>query len=122
MTDPVTAARDYLDCWNRKDLAGIAAHLHPDVTFKGPMAEVAGKTAVLASTERMFPMLQGYEIREIFAAGDHVMCVYDFVCHAPVGRCRTAELLTFDDGLIRATELFFDARPFEAAQRARAAA
>jgi hypothetical protein len=27
----------YLDAWSRKDLDGIAIHLHPDAHFKGPM-------------------------------------------------------------------------------------
>ncbi len=30
-----------------------------------------------------------------------------------IGVCRTAELMTFKDGLISGIELFFDARPFE---------
>ncbi len=37
-----------------------------------------------------------------------------------IGVCRTAELVRFQDGLIRDIELFFDARPFEAMQRSQA--
>ena len=62
-------ATAYIDAWSRKDLDGIATHLHPAVHFKGPMQE----------------------------------------------------LVRFEDGLVRDTELFFDARPFEAMQRAQAA-
>ena len=36
----------YLDAWSRKDLDGIAIHLHPDVHFKGPMQELNGREAI----------------------------------------------------------------------------
>ena len=41
------------------------------------------------------------------------MFAYDFVCEPPIGVCRTAELITFEDGLVKTIELFYDARPFE---------
>jgi len=110
----------YLDAWSRKDLDGIAIHLHPDVHFKGPMQELNGRDAVLASTKRVFPLLVRLDVRARFISGDQAMFAYDFVCHEPIGVCRTAEMVRFADGLIRETELFFDARPFEAVQKAQA--
>jgi hypothetical protein len=110
----------YLDAWSRKDLDGISVHLHPDVHFKGPMQELDGRDAVLASSERIFPLLERLEVRARFVSGDRAMFAYDFVCRDPIGVCRTAELVRFQDGLIRDIELFFDARPFEAMQRAQA--
>ena len=109
----------YLDAWSRKDLDGISVHLHPEVYFKGPMQELQGREAVLASSKRMFALLERLEVRARFVSGDRAMCAYDFVCREPIGVCRTAELLRFRDGLICDIELFFDARPFEAMQRAR---
>jgi len=108
----------YLDAWSRKDLEGVAAQLHPDVHFKGPMQELNGRDAVLASATRIFPLLEKLNVRAQFISGDQAMFVYDFVCHEPIGLCRTAELVRFQDNLIRETELFFDARPFEAMQKA----
>jgi hypothetical protein len=111
----------YLDAWSHKDLDGIAVHLHPQVHFKGPMQELNGREAVLASSERIFPLLERLDVRARFVSGERAMFAYDFVCRAPIGVCRTAELVRFEDGLIRDIELFFDARPFEAMQRAQAA-
>jgi hypothetical protein len=111
----------YLDAWSRKDLDGIAIHLHPDVHFKGPMQELNGREAILVSSKRVFPLLERLDVRGKFVSGDRAMFAYDFVCHDPIGVCRTAELVRFQDGLIRDIELFFDARPFEAMQRAQAA-
>ncbi len=110
----------YLDAWSRKDLDGIAIHLHPEVHFKGPMQELNGRDAVLAASKRIFPLLERLEVRARFVSGNRAMFAYDFVCREPIGVCRTAELIRFEDGLIRDIELFFDARPFEAMQRAQA--
>jgi hypothetical protein len=111
----------YLDAGSSKDLDGIAVHLHPDVHFKGPMQELSGRDAILASSKRVFPLLERLDVRGKFVSGDRAMFAYDFVCREPIGACRTAELVRFQDGLIRDIELFFDARPFEAMQRAQAA-
>lgn len=110
----------YLDAWSRKDIEGIATHLHPNVHFKGPMQELNGREAVLISTRRIFPLLLRLDVRARFISGDQAMFAYDFVCHEPIGVCRTAEMVRFEDGLIRETELFFDARPFEAMQKVQA--
>jgi hypothetical protein len=113
---------DYLNAWSRKDLDGIAARLHAEVHFKGPMQELNGRDAVLAASKQIFPLLERLDVRAQFVSGERAMFAYDFVCREPIGVCRTAELVHFQDGLIRDIELFFDARPFEAMQRARAAA
>ena len=118
MTDPKKLASDYLDAWARKDAERIGAFLHPDVTFVGPVLQTRGRDAVLAAAERMFPMLQRLEVRALFAEGDRALAAYDFVCAEPIGLCRTAELIGFDGDRISSIELFFDARPFEAAMRA----
>ena len=85
------------------------------------MQELNGRDAVLASAKRIFPILERMDIRGQFGGGDRAVFVYDFICRQPIGVCRTAELVRFEDGLVRDTELFFDARPFEAMQRAQAA-
>jgi hypothetical protein len=113
--------RAYLDAWTRRDIDGIAAHLHADVHFKGPMQELDGRDAVIESTRRILPLLLRFEVRAQFALRDRAMFAYDFVCRDPIGVCRTAELVKFEDGLVRDIELFFDARPFAALQRPGAA-
>jgi ketosteroid isomerase-like protein len=109
----LASAEAYLQAWHRKDISEIAKHLHPDVSFIGPMTQVTGKEPVLESSKKIFRLLQKLNVRSIFSSGDQVMAAYDFVCAEPIGVCRTAELLTFKDGLISGIELFFDARPFE---------
>jgi len=114
-------SKAYIDAWARKDLDGIAAHVHPQVHFRSPNADTTGRAAYVAAVARMLPLLEGIDVRAQFVSGDSAMFVYDFICRAPIGICRTAELLRFEDGLVRESEVFFDPRPFEALARARAA-
>jgi hypothetical protein len=106
-------AETYLTAWQRKDLQAIGEHIRPNVRFKGPMSETTGKEAFLAAAQRIFPILQSLTVRSTFASGSEVVAIYDFNCSEPIGACRTAELITFQDGLISGVELFFDARPFD---------
>ena len=106
-------AEAYLQAWQRKDEAGIATFVHPQVEFVGPIAQTKGRDAFLAGAQRMFPLLKEIKIHTMFFSGDQVLFTYDFICVEPVGICRTAELITIKDGQIGRVELFFDPRPFE---------
>jgi ketosteroid isomerase-like protein len=110
----------YLDAWSRKDLEGVAAYIHPDVRFKAPMQELHGRNAYVEATRRVFAILDKVDVRATFVSGERAVLIYDFVCRPPIGVSSTAEMVRFQDGLIRDTELFFDARPFEAMQKAMA--
>ncbi len=119
---PQTIADAYIDAWSRKDAAAIADLIAPSVTFKGPMAQTQGAGPFMAAVGAMFALLRRIDRRALFVDGDAALAVYDFVCAEPIGACRTAEMLTIEGGKIVASELFFDARPFEAMARARSAA
>jgi hypothetical protein len=121
MAETEIACADYLDAWARKDLDAIGARIYHDVVFKSPTASTTGRAAYLAATARFLTMVEQVVVRGRFVSGDRAMFAYDFVCHAPVGVCPTAELIRVEDGLVRESEIFFDARPFEALARARAA-
>jgi len=117
MGKSIDLAASYLEHWQRKDLDGIARHLHPAVHFTGPMIEMNGREGVVAAVARILPLLKDFRVRSTFISGDRAMFTYDFVCEAPVGVCRTAEEVTFEDGLVKTIELFYDPRPFEALTR-----
>jgi ketosteroid isomerase-like protein len=118
---PQTVAEAYLDAWSRKDAPAIAALVAAGVTFKGPMAQTEGVAPFMAAVGAMFPLLRRIERRALFVTDASVLAVCDFVCAEPIGACRTAEMLSIEDGRIVASEVFFDARPFEALARARCA-
>jgi ketosteroid isomerase-like protein len=104
--------RSYLESWDRKDLTGIGKYLQPQVHFKSPTSETTGKEVFLEAAKRIFPLLHGVTVRFVFVCGEQAAAIYDFNCLEPVGVSRTAELITFQDGLIARVELFFDASPF----------
>lgn len=103
----------YLDAWDRKDLKGIAGYLHPQVSFKGPMMTAKGKEKVVMIFEKTLPMLNSLKIKTKFLGDRQTIFTYDFNCIDPIGLCRCAELMNYEDGQIIGIELFFDARPFE---------
>jgi hypothetical protein len=96
-----------------KDVAGAARHLHPDVRFTGPMADLVGKEAVLEAAKRFATLVKGIVVRAKFGSDDQKMLAYDVDFDEPIGICRTAVLMTFKNGLIASIELFYDARAFE---------
>jgi len=109
----VTTAEAYYEAMNDKDLAGVARHLHPDVRFVGPMADLVGKEAVLEAAKRFVTLIKSLRVRAKFGSDDTAMLAYDVDFGEPIGICRTAVLMTFKDGLVASIELFYDARPFE---------
>ena len=111
----------YYTAWQRKDLNAILACLHPDIVFKSPTATTNGRDAYAQGAQRFLPLVERVEVRWTFVEPDGAMIAVDFHCIQPIGLCRTAERLGLKDGLIIDDELFFDARPFEALSRSKAA-
>jgi hypothetical protein len=96
-----------------KDVSRMARYLHPDVQLVGPMDALTGKDAVLEAAKRLFNFIKSIKVQAKLGSGDQVMLTYDMDFAEPVGICRAAVLMTFKEGLIARSELFFDARPFE---------
>jgi len=109
----VASVEAYYKAMNDKDVASVARHLHPDVQFIGPMANLAGKEAVLEAAKRFISFISGIRIRAKFGSEDQAILTYDADFGEPIGICRTAVLMNFKDDLIARIELFYDARPFE---------
>jgi ketosteroid isomerase-like protein len=109
----VASAEAYYQAMHNKDLAGVARHLHPDVRFLGPLADLTGKEAVLEAAKRFVSLTKSLKVRAKFGSDNTAMLAYDVDFGEPIGICRSAVMMTFNDGLITRIELFYDARPFE---------
>ena len=109
----VASAEAYYKAMEEKDVSGMAQYLHSDVHLVGPMDALTGKEAVLGAAKRLFNLIRSIKVRAKLGSGDQVVLTYDMDFAEPVGICRTAVFMTFKDGLIARSELFFDARPFE---------
>lgn len=106
-------AEAYYRAIGNKDTASVAELLHPEVHLIGPLREVSGKEAVLGAITSYVAQIKGLSIHAGFGSEEQAMVNYDVDFGQPLGICRTAALLTFQDRLIARLELFFDARPFE---------
>jgi ketosteroid isomerase-like protein len=108
----VASAVAYYRAMADKDLTGMARYLHPDVHLISPMEELTGKEAVLAAVKPLVNLIKSIKVHAKFGSENQAMLTYDMEFAEPIGVTRTAVLMTFKDGLIARSELFFDARPF----------
>jgi SnoaL-like domain len=113
MSDSTTRiATSYYQAMAEKDVAELTKYLHPDVHFRG-LVEAQGREAFLGAAKHMMTLSTGLEIRAVVGDSERAMVAYDLLFAPPIGAVRTAALLTFDAGLIKSIELFFDASPFK---------
>jgi hypothetical protein len=73
----VASAEAYYRAMSGKDLAGVARHLHPDVRFVGPLAELVRKEAVVEAATGFAALIKSLRIRAKFGSEDRVMLAYD---------------------------------------------
>lgn len=112
-TNNIAIAEAYYRAMGEKNIEGIDKHLHSDVLFVGPLAEIRGKIGVLESAKAILNFFKTLTIRATFGSEDQVMIAYDLDCPAPIEKFRVAALLTFKEDLITKIELFYDASPFQ---------
>jgi hypothetical protein len=106
-------AEDYLDAVNEQDIEALGKNLHPQLHFKASMCEIDGRQNFLDHTEKFFTSIKGLEIRARFSSSNHTFFLYDLFFNNSLGMSRTANLMTFENGMIREMELVYDPRPFE---------
>ena len=99
----------YLTAWETNDSLGIKRRIHPEARFKAPMLELNGHDRVTDSLVRISTRLQAFRVRSTFVSGNAAMFAVDLLCEPPIGSCAMAELVTFEDGLVKTIELFCDA-------------
>jgi ketosteroid isomerase-like protein len=107
----MAVAEKYYAALARKDLTEMAQYLHPDVEFISPLATLQGKQAYLKAAKGFAEAIVTITVRGIFGDDNQVMMAYDTLFPEPIGHFATASLITFEDGLMRKLEFFYDSRP-----------
>lgn len=107
----VAAVEQYYQALARKDLTEMGKYLHPDVEFISPLATLQGKKAYLEAAVAFAQALRSLTIRAIFGKEEQVMVAYEVLFPEPIGNFPTAGLITFEDGLMKRLEFFYDPRP-----------
>ena len=111
-TANVMKAEEYYKLVGEKNIEGFKKYLDPDVEFKGPLAALNGREAVITATSNFTNACQSLTIRAKFGEGDQAMLVYDVDIPGISKSFPGASLLTFRDGLIVRIELFYDGSRF----------
>ncbi len=109
---PVALAEEYYKLVGEKNLEGIKNYLHHDVELHGPVGNLKGKEAVIKATSEYMNLFESLAIRSKFGAGDQAMIVYAVDIPGIAKGFPAAVLLSFRDGLIVKSELFYDGSRF----------
>jgi len=113
METPVKKAEEYYTLVAKRDIEGIKGYLHPDVEFKGPLVSLKGREAVLDATKNFMNTFKSLTVRAKIGSDNQAMIVYDVDVPCISPSFFGASHLSFQDGLIRKIELYFDGSRFE---------
>ncbi len=108
----VNRALAYYGAVGSQNITGVAELMHPAARLIGPLGEVEGREAVLQAVTKFATLLKSLRVKASFGSEDQAMVNYDVDFGEPIGICRSASLMTFENGLIARIELFYDVRPF----------
>jgi ketosteroid isomerase-like protein len=111
--DPKELAIEYLDAVGKKDLGRVQQLLAADVKFTGPMMARDTAAEFVAALKRLGAIHVRNDIRRVFADGDEVCVIYDFVTDTPAGAIPTIEWLRVEGGRIRSINLYYDRVPWK---------
>ena len=110
---PQDIALEYINALGKHDYDAIAKLLAPDAVLVGPAATRTGVPEILGALKRLAAIHVRSDVRKVFADGDDVCIIYDFVTDTPAGAVATIEWLKIDNGLIRSTNLYYDRVPWQ---------
>jgi ketosteroid isomerase-like protein len=119
MTEQLQAlATGYVEAVGRNDYDALSGLFDPDVEFHGPYVTLRGAGEYLTALRRLAAVRLRHDVRKVFADGNDVCVIYDFVTDTAAGAVPFVEWLTFDRGRLRAIRLYFDREQFAPAREA----
>jgi hypothetical protein len=113
--DVRSVGEGYFDAWTSGDFETARSFVHDDLTFRGPFETFERADDFFQSLRRVGGgLLERAEKKRVFADGQDVCIIYDFVAKEPVGASPTVEWYRVRDGKISGIQIVFDTRPFAA--------
>ncbi len=114
--DLTELARGYYHAYERHDPDWVAARLAPGFTFTSPFDDAIGRDAYFRRCWPAEPLHHHFDFIMVAQDGARVMVAYDAELKHPNAvhpamRFRNAEVLTFEDGLLKNVEVFFGDPP-----------
>ncbi len=112
-TDTKTLALAYLDAVAKQQYEKLEVLLAPDLQFRGPVTSRTSAQDYIGALKRLAAVHTGNQVKRVFADGDEVCVIYDFVTNTPAGALATIEWLKFDGGRIQSIDLYYDRLPWQ---------
>jgi hypothetical protein len=109
-----TLAVAYLEAVGKKDLGRVQELLAPDLKFVGPSMSRTSAQEFIQALQRLGAIHVRNDVRRVFADGNEVCVIYDFVTDTPAGALPTIEWLRFEGGRIQSINLYYDRVPWKA--------
>ncbi|HEY7372741.1 MAG TPA: nuclear transport factor 2 family protein [Polyangia bacterium] len=112
-TDRKTLALEYLNAVGKQQYGKLEAMLAPDLTVRGPAATRTSAADFLGAVKRLGAIHVRSDVKRVFADGDEVCVIYDFVTDTPAGALTTIEWLRFEGDRVRSIDLYYDQLPWQ---------
>ena len=112
-TDRKTLALAYLNAVGKQQYGKVEALLAPDVQFRGPSMTRTSAEELLGALKRLAAIHVRNDVKRVFADGDEVCVIYDFVTDTPAGALPTIGWLRFEGERIRSIDLYYDRLPWQ---------
>ena len=113
-TSTTEVVESYRAALGTGDFATARTFMQDNMTFQGPLDTFNTADQYLEASKRLATIIQGIDIKRVFADGDDVCILYDMVTNTPAGTAFIAEWYQVKEGKIVALRAVFDARPFAA--------
>ncbi len=105
--------RNYQDAFYRGDFRAACAVLADDLDFEGPLEKHSTSRDLLASLERLEPIMKEVRVLKVMSSGDDVCVLYDFITNTDaIGTTRIAEWFHVQDDRIDRIRIYFDPTPY----------
>jgi ketosteroid isomerase-like protein len=114
MNDNKTLVLAYLDAVTRKDVKKLEALLAADLLFVSPAMTRHSAGEYLDALNRLAAIHVRNDVKRMFAEGDEVCVIYDFVTDTVAGAVPTIEWIRVGAGRIRSINLYYDRLPWKA--------
>ena len=111
--DPKKLALAYLDAVGKQQYEEVEGFLAPNLRFRGPAMTRTSAADFLGALKRLSAIHVRNDVKRVFADGDDVCVIYDFVTDTEAGALPTVEWLKFDGGRISSIDLYYDRLPWQ---------
>jgi hypothetical protein len=112
-TDRKTLALTYLNAVGKQQYSKVEALLAPDLQFRGPSMTRTSAEEFLGALKRLAAIHVRNDVKRVFADGDEICVIYDFVTDTAAGALPTIEWLRFEGDRIRSIDLYYDRLPWQ---------